>query len=77
MSSCCWPAQRPRTHSLLSLMTRKLRNLLFNMMIYINQALIVKVKKKKSKFFEPNGERKFIIYETGISNSIINKSVLF
>ena len=33
--------------------------------------------KNKSKFFEPSGERKFIIYETGISNSIINKSVLF
>jgi hypothetical protein len=27
MSSCCWPAQRPRTHSRFSLITRKLRYL--------------------------------------------------
>ena len=27
MSSCCWPAHRPRTHSRFNLITRKLRNL--------------------------------------------------
>ena len=33
MSSCCCPAHRPLTHSLLSLMTRKLRCLLLSMII--------------------------------------------